>query len=100
MIIYNVTIKIHSDIEGEWLNWMRNKHIPDVMATGQFTESRISRLLDQPQEEDPTFIVQYHCESMDKINHYIEHFAPPLRDEFNERYKGRFVLFRTLMEVM
>ena len=100
MLLYNVTVKIDKDVEQEWLEWMKSKHIPDVLNTGQFTESRISRLLEQPEDEDTTYVIQYQCESMQKFNNYIKMFAPELRDEFNIRFKSKFVLFRTLMEVV
>lgn len=100
MIIYNVTIKIHREAEAEWLNWMKTKHIPNVMYTGQFLSSQISRLLDQPEGDDSTYVIQYRCESHDMLNNYLEKYSPALRDEHNERYKNRFVAFRTVMEVI
>ncbi len=45
MIIYNVTININHDVHDNWLDWMRSVHIPDVMATGMFLESKMLRLL-------------------------------------------------------
>lgn len=100
MLLYNVTLKVDKDIEAEWLEWMKQTHIPDVLGTGQFITSRISKLLEQPEEEETTYVVQYECESMEKYNHYLNHFAPAFRAEFNARYKDRFVAFRTLMEVV
>mgnify|MGYP002347735554 CR=1 FL=1 len=35
-LLYNVTIKVESDIHHEWLEWMKTVHIPDVMATNSF----------------------------------------------------------------
>ncbi|MGB3076069.1 MAG: DUF4286 family protein, partial [Chitinophagales bacterium] len=63
MLLYNVTIQIAKDAETEWLHWMKTRHIPDVLLTGQFVEARISRLLDQPDDEDSTYVIQYQCES-------------------------------------
>lgn len=101
MLLYNVTIKIDKSIAAEWLQWMLHEHIPAVMESGQFQGSRISRLLDQPQEdEDETYVIQYQCESMAHFNHYMETYANQRREEHNARYKGRFVAFRTLMEVV
>ena len=31
MIIYNVTVSLSPEIEKDWLNWMKSKHIADVM---------------------------------------------------------------------
>ena len=35
MIIYNVTSNIDESIHDEWLNWMRQEHIPQVLGTGK-----------------------------------------------------------------
>jgi hypothetical protein len=100
MLLYNVTVKIDGDIEAEWLHWMKSHHIPDVMNTGQFSSARISKLQDQPIDDDPTYVVQYECESQEKLNRYLTGFANELREDFNRRYKDKFVLFRTVMEVV
>ena len=100
MIIYNVTVNIDPSVHDEWLEWMKQKHIPDVMNSGQFTNSHICKLLDQPEGDDSTYVIQYWCESREKFEDYLEKFAPPLRDEHNVRYKDKFVAFRTLMEIV
>src|SRR5215217_1551516 len=99
MLFYNVSIKVDHEIEVQWIDWMKTKHIPDVMNTGQFVESRICRLIDPPADEEGiTFIVQYRCESLEKLNFYFENFAPALREDFNSRYKNKTTLFRTVIE--
>ena len=98
MLLYNVSVTMDKDIETEWLQWMKEIHIPEVMATGCFLESLIYRLLHQPSGDDPTYVIQYRCESQEKLNTYFEKFADALRDKHNGRYKNRFVAFRTVME--
>ena len=100
MVLYNVSNKVDREIVQEWLDYMRNKHIPDVMATGHFTGYRICRLLDQPEEDDPTYVIQYECATLHKLNHYQLHDAPALREDLNSKFKERFVAFRTVMEVI
>jgi len=100
MILYNVTITIDSGIEEEWLQWMKEKHIPDVMKTGMFTDSRICRLLNQPKEGDSTYVIKYACAGKENYKRYLEEFAPALREEFNQRYKDKFVADRRVMEVL
>ena len=36
MILYNVTIKVDHDIHDEWMEWMKQTHIPQVLETGLF----------------------------------------------------------------
>ena len=33
MIIYNVTVKIEHVIANQWLLWLKNVHIPELIAT-------------------------------------------------------------------
>jgi hypothetical protein len=99
MIIYNVTVKVDKSAESDWLNYMQ-KHIQDVLNTGCFTGYRMCRLLDQPELDDPTFTIQYECESKAILNIYLDKHAPALRDDVNRLFKDRFVAFRTVMEVL
>lgn len=99
MFIYNVTVSIDNDHAEEWLQWMKAVHIPDVMKTGIFTENRICKVLNVD-DTGTTYSVQYTCRSMDDYNRYVEEFAPKLQKEHSEKYKEKFIAFRTLLEVV
>jgi hypothetical protein len=99
MILYNVTVSIDQSVHEDWLDWMRSKHIPDVMATGCFVESRISRVHGE-EEGGLTFAITYLCPSDEKLQHYQEVHAPELQKEHTQRYEGRFAAFRTLLTVL
>jgi Domain of unknown function (DUF4286) len=99
MIIYNVTVKIDRAVADEWLAWMLDVHIPEVMNTGLFTENHVLKVL----VEDPeglTYSIQYYCKSMADYEKYRDEFAPALQAETQKKYKDRFVAFRTLLEVI
>jgi hypothetical protein len=100
MIVYNITIKINTAIETEWLQWQKQEHIPDVMATGQFTEYKFYRLLEQNEPDGITYIVQYFAPSIDHYNTYIAEFAPAIRQKALERWGDKFIAFRTIMQVV
>lgn len=36
-ILYNVTVKVTPDIAADWLQWIKEEHINDVVQTGCFT---------------------------------------------------------------
>ncbi|MEX2595447.1 MAG: DUF4286 family protein [Salibacteraceae bacterium] len=99
MIIYNVTVKVENDIHEDWINWMRETHIPDVMATGKFIEHQFAKVL-VDDEDGITYAVQYKCQDMETLTAYYEEYAPELQKEHTERFKDKFVAFRTLLEVV
>lgn len=100
MLIYNVTIKVSWPIHDAWLQWMKDKHIPDVMASGCFTESRLVKLLEVDEEDGPTYAAQYHVSDHSNYKRYIEQFAPAMRKDVTDNWGDQLVLFRSLMEVV
>ncbi|MCW3122207.1 MAG: hypothetical protein JWQ38_1699 [Flavipsychrobacter sp.] len=100
MIIYNVTIKVEADAADSWVEWMKGEHMPEVLALGLFTDCRLSRLLEQDELEGITYAAQYFCDSMTEYNTYIDKHAEGMRDKSFKRFGGKFVAFRTVMEVI
>jgi hypothetical protein len=100
VIVYNITIKIESQIEKEWVSWQKQEHIPEILATGLFNDGRLFRLLNQEEEEGITYVVQYFTSSLEKYNCYIEKHASKLRKKANEKWGQQFVAFRTLMQLV
>ncbi len=99
MILYNVTINIDQDAHDAWLSWMKEVHIPDVLATGLFTEAHMHRVL-AVDDGGLTYAVQYCAPDMDHYERYQEEHATRLQNEAHERFGGRFVAFRTLLETV
>lgn len=98
MILYNVTVSIDPQISSNWLKWMRETHIPDVMNTGHFTESRISRVHGE-EEGGVTYAITYVSPSQESLEEYEKNHAPKLQAEHSEKYAGKFAAFRTLLTV-
>jgi hypothetical protein len=99
MILYNVTVSIDQSVHQEWLAWMRSEHIPKVMETGCFLESRISRIHGE-EEGGITFSVMYLCSSEQVYDDYQEKYAPSLQADHASKYGGKFVAFRTTLSVI
>lgn len=100
MYIYNVTVNIEEPYADEWLAWMKSTHVPDVLKTGLFTDSKIVRVLADEDSGGITYSIQYYFKTMDDFNLYDQEYAPALRAEHAERYKDKFVAFRTLLEII
>ena len=100
MIIYNVTIKVDRDSASAWLTWMHEVHIPDLMNTGLFVESKLCRLLEQDETEGLTYVAQYYCNSLKEYEQYINEHAMEMRARGNAAFGGKFAAFRTVMEIV
>jgi hypothetical protein len=100
MIVYNVTIKITNAIHTNWLQWLKDEHVPEVLQTGCFTHANILRLLETDDAEGPTYAVQYFAQSKALYNNYIEKFAAAMRQKSFDKWGNQFIAFRSVMQVV
>ncbi len=99
MVIYNVTVNVEENIAQEWLEWMKNVHIPQMMITGKFQGHRILRIVSRSEgEAGQTFAIQYFCENLKKLQEYEAHFSQKLRQEHTDKYGDKVMAFRTILE--
>lgn len=98
MILYNITVNIDQGIEKEWLKWMKEVHIPEVMATGFFTENKFYKLLHVTEDGGVNYSVQYFTDSIDKVMEYQEKHSKSLQEDFQKKFKDKYVIFRSLLE--
>jgi hypothetical protein len=100
MYIYNVTTKLTHTIHTDWFHWMKNEHIPAVMATGCFTKFQFVRLLETDEEDGVTYAVQYHATTRADYDNYINQFASALRNEPLSKWGNQMMAFRSIMQVV
>ena len=98
MLLYNVTVGVDKDIEEEWLHYMREKHIKDVLSTGLFVEYKMYKVLHDQEDGSISYSVQYFARTIEDIQRYLETFAPALIEEHRKKFHNRHVAFRTLLE--
>ena len=99
MIIYNVTVSIHPEIENQALSWFKEVHIPEVMATGLFTDFNMFKVMESPVERTHnSYAFQYHLESWKQFEEYSAKFAPGLKKKTEEKFGENVLAFRTFLE--
>jgi hypothetical protein len=98
MIVYNVTIKIDLSIHDLWLKWMKEEHIPRVMETGCFVDSKMYRVLEENTTDGITYAFQYFAQDISNYFDYKEHHAAHLQKEGLDLFPGKFHAFRTLLK--
>lgn len=100
MYIYNVTTNIDESLHDSWMQWMQEKHIPDMLATGKFTKALMSRVLVNEEMGGFTYATQYTCVSKEILQNYYQEDAAKLRREAIEKFGNKFGAFRTEMEII
>lgn len=100
MILYNVTTNIHESVHDQWMTWMQEKHIKDVLATGKFTSARMVKVLVEEEMGGMTYAVQFMTDSKETLEKYFQEDAPRLRQEAMQLFADKALTFRTELEVI
>jgi hypothetical protein len=101
MIIYIITTTIKNELEQEWLHWVNEKRIPEILSTGYFNSHQMYKVkLPTNLEGQTTYVVQYECESMDNYTSYAENDSKRLQAEYPPKFIGKVTTARTVLESM
>ena len=100
MILYNVTINIHESVHDQWMRWMQEKHIADVLATGKFSAARMVKVLVEEDMGGTTYSIQYTTDSKETLQRYYDEDAPRLREEGLQLFEDKMLAFRTELELI
>lgn len=100
MIIYNVTINIDDSVRDQWLEWMQEKHIPEILATGKFVKAKLVKVLIVEEMGGSTYSVQYFAENKENLEAYYNDHAPAFREEGHRLFGDKMLAFRTELELM
>lgn len=100
MLIYNVTINVDESVHQSWLEWMRDKHIPDMLATKKFTQAKMCRVLVEEELGGTTYSVQYTTQDTATLQAYYLEDADRMREEGMRLFPNKFMAFRTELEII
>lgn len=98
MFIYNVTVHVEPTIEQEWLDWMKENHLPKMVQTGQFLAAKLFKVITDQDHGGVSYATQYHCASRKDYETYIEQYATTLRKDAIDRFGNSILAFRTQLE--
>ncbi len=101
MVIYCVNVAIAPDIHDDWLAWMREHHIPDVLATGHFLGNTLRRR-QEPVESDGyiAYSIEYQLATREQLDIYQRDHAPALQADHTHRYADKFRASRAIFQVI
>ena len=94
MVIYEVTALVAPALVHDYEHFMREDHIPAVLATGCFRRAAFTRA-------DPDrYRMRYEALSSQDLERYLARHAPTLREDFTSRFPEGVTLSREVWVVL
>lgn len=100
MYIYSVTVNIDESVAYEWLKWMEDVHIPNMLATGKFFEAKLCQVMIDEDMGGITYSTQYTSHTKTLLEKYYQEDADKLRAETMKKFGDKIVAFRTELKVL
>lgn len=92
MIAYEVTVDVDDGLIDRYIEFMRSRHIPEILATGCFTHAEFNRAT------ETRFRQRYLADNLADLERYLERFAPALREEYAKHFPAGTKLTREIWE--
>lgn len=80
MVTYEITAQVRSDIVDSYEPYMRDRHIPDVLASGHFSSATFSR------SAPGRYRIRYEAFDQAALDEYLKSDAAALRQHFTDHF--------------
>lgn len=100
MYIYNVTINVEEAVHDQWIAWMKEIHIPEMLSLGKFSQARMCKVLVEEEMGGITYSIQYTIKDKETLERYYQEDANKMRQDGIKRFGNNFVAFRTELELI
>jgi hypothetical protein len=91
VIRYEVTLECSESTAPALEQWMRNSHIPEMLATGCFVAIHFDR-------GDARFRTVYQAATPHDLDRYLQHHATTMRGRFHDRFPDGVAVSRDTWE--
>lgn len=100
MIICNTTYNVDSSVVDQWICWVKETYVPQIMKLGFFLENQLARVMVDEQMGGATFCLQFTAQDMDVYANFESNHVANYDAMLLKKYNGKVVMFRTLMEIV
>ncbi|MDQ4123274.1 MAG: DUF4286 family protein [Acidobacteriota bacterium] len=92
-VIYEITAIVEPKLVEKYEKYMRERHIPDLLATGYFRGAKFTF------SSGSRYRILYEAQNMESLNKYLEKEAPRLRADFLAHFPTGIELSREIWTV-
>lgn len=94
MMIYEINATVSLELIEKYEDYMKIRHIPDLMRTGYFLSAEMSRA------EEGRYRIRYELRDQETLEQYLGNDAGRLREDFMRHFPDGVNVSREIWEVL
>lgn len=99
MLVYNTTFQVDTDVESNFIIWIKEVYIHEVLKAGMLSSPRLCKILSHL-DEGSSFSLQWEVENSTILHRWHMEHGAKLNDQIQQLFKDKVIGFPTLMELM
>lgn len=100
MLIYNTTYHIEDKSTKNFLIWLQEYFIPEILKTGMLRSPRLMEVLSNREEGSSCFSLQWEVEDSKILHAWYSQYGTSLNEQMVKIFKDDVVGFPTLLDVI
>lgn len=100
MLIYNITYLVADRETETWLQWIKEKIIPEMLAAEIFAKPQIAKVLSNMDEGGSSYSVQFHCDSAYELDKWQQNNVGNLQEECTQMFGAEVLFFPTILKLI
>lgn len=100
MLVYNTTYQMDIDDARNFVIWIHECYIPQVLEDGILKSPRLLRILSHKDQDTECFSLQWEVEDSAALHKWHVRQGMKLNEELQKVFKDKVIGFPTLMEVI
>lgn len=100
MIILNTSFHVHTSLDQQFRDWVRQVYIPGALASGLLSSPRFASLLIEVQEDCVSYAVSFEAENVEDAVKWHDNEGAEMRGGLQQRFGEGVVFFTTYMETL
>ncbi|PVX52524.1 uncharacterized protein DUF4286 [Balneicella halophila] len=100
MIILNTTYSVRTELQDQWIEWMRTHYFPFLEDTNMITDKVFSRVMVGEQGGSFSYSLQLHLENASAYQEFEQKYLPQCEAKLIKEFGQDVLAFSTLLKVL
>ena len=97
-VLYNITYSVDESIHDEWLKWMKEVFIPQIIDSKHFESANMVKILVEEEMGGISYAVMYRSTSLEQLENFVMNDSQKFNKKLSDKFGQKVLTFMTILE--